>query len=249
MQWDWRSSSKAYLGLLHSSDQFKYLLCLKLIFATEPRFPRPDGAPPDIATNIPQVQSLSLLTSNFILVQPQSPQNPNQAQDNRSTCEKMADDAQRVANKIMETIKLGVNSLGDTIGIQAFNRDYGMITFGSYFTRNPFPFGVPIRSRSNNSGTRDYSGEDGFHPSFFDSKREPDQVHHFGAFFSAGLAGHNLAPWWHRTGDSNAGNDGDVRLGDQALALGRYIAGNPTQLKNVGQLIKDTICSGKDVPK
>jgi RHS repeat-associated protein len=173
-------------------------------------------------------------------------------QDARTSCERMADDAQDIANKILKKINLGVNSLGDAVALQTFNQMFGKITFGSYFT--PYLWGVPVTS-THTRGKRNYQGQDGFAPQFFDESEmtpahpNPDQVHHFGAYFSGGLMGHNLATNYHRAGDLDKSHMGDVRLGDQAHKLGDYIRRNPRQLENVGQLIKDTICAGKDVPE
>jgi hypothetical protein len=91
-------------------------------------------------------------------------------------------------------------------------------------------------------------GQRGFPQQFRDEQYpedDADQTHHFAAYFSAGLAGHNLFPNAHRAFDGQ----GDANLGRQAQRLGRYLRNNPGQLSNVGQLIRDTICNAGPVPK
>ena len=90
----------------------------------------------------------------------------------------------------------------------------------------------------------------GFPAQFWDSKNpSEDQIHHFGAYCRAGIAGHKFAADVHRADDRDNGNMGDVRLSDQARRLGDYLRRNPSQLDKIGQLIRDTICNGGPVPK
>jgi hypothetical protein len=102
-------------------------------------------------------------------------------------------------------------------------------------------------SLHNSTGTKTYYGEDGFAPKYQDG--EGDQVHHFGAYFSAGLARDRWMSDMHRNDDLTDGNMADVRLADQSRLLGDYLRRNPNQLKNVGQLIRDTICGEGVVPQ
>lgn len=174
------------------------------------------------------------------------PRNQGQKQDNRTMCERMADDAQRIAGETRDdypNAKAGW-------ALQEFNKRFGEFTFGSYFAETPLGFlGTPASGR-NAYGTRSYHGASGFPDQFKDSiDPTEDAIHHFGAYFSAGLAGHKLAPDMHRADDRDSGNMGDVRLADQSRLLGDYLRGHPDQLSNVGKLIKDVICGGGAVPK
>jgi hypothetical protein len=159
----------------------------------------------------------------------------------------MAEDAQRIANKHIDA-----PFREDYDGrIDRFNKEFGNLTFGSHFTTNPWGFwGTWASGRDDVLGHRDYQGDSGFHPDFRDSLIQgEDAVHHFGAYFSAGLTGHKFASDQHRADDRENKNWGDVRLGDQARRLGDYLRKNRDQLKNVGQLIRNTICNGGAVPK
>lgn len=164
----------------------------------------------------------------------------------------MARDADRIANEwILNNPVNQRNRVRPSDSLKMFNMSFGYVTFGTYFSEGPLGFwGTWADSRQDVLGNRDYRGESGFHHSFLDEK-EPgsDQVHHFGAFFSAGLTGHKFASNDHRANDVNEGNHGDVRLGDQSFRLGTYLKRNPTQLRNIGNLIRDTICNGQPVPK
>jgi RHS repeat-associated protein len=167
-------------------------------------------------------------------------------QDNRTACEHMADDAQHIADETRADYPRATAAWV----LQEFNRRYGQVTFGSYFSETPFGFlGTPSSGR-NVLSNRSYKGDSGFPEQFRDTlKPGEDQVHHFGAFFSAGLAGHKLIPDQHRANDRGAGNTGDVKLGDQSRRLGDYLRRNPGQLSNVGKLIKDVICGAGAIPK
>ena len=180
----------------------------------------------------------------------------SQKQDTRSTCERMADDAQRIANGILNDLKNMYNRVSPADSLRLFNVEYGLVTFGSYMTESPLGFvGTQASGRNNVLGTRYYAGQDGFDRQFWDEAEmkagdpNPDQVHHFGAYFSAGLTGHKAGPDWHRADDRREGHMGDVRLSDQSRRLGDYLRRNPAELRNVGQLIRDTICGGGAVPK
>jgi hypothetical protein len=99
-------------------------------------------------------------------------------------------------------------------------------------------------------GTRSYRGSSGFPDQFKDSlDPAEDAVHHFGAYFSAGIAGHKFMPDQHRAGDRGSGNMGDVRLADQSRRLGDYLRQHPEQLSNIGKLIKEVICAGGALPQ
>jgi hypothetical protein len=158
----------------------------------------------------------------------------------------MADDAQRIANEAIN----GANEwrgTGASAILKQFNKNFGRFTYGTYFGEGLFGGIDSPSSLRNSTGTKTYRGEGGFAPKFQDG--EGDQVHHFGAFFSAGLAGDKWMSDIHRADDRDAGNMADVRLSDQARRLGNYLRRNPTQLKNVGKLIRDTICGEGEVPR
>jgi len=175
------------------------------------------------------------------------PQSSQAQQDNRTVCDRMADDAKRIAQETKDDYP------GATAAwtLQEFNKRYGQLTFGSYFAEGPLGFlGTPTSSGRNPNGNRSYKGSSGFPSQFLDSiNPAEDQVHHFGAYFSAGLANHKFAPNQHRKDDREAGNMGDVRLADQSRRLGEYFRSNPTQLSNVGEIIRRVICRGEGVPK
>jgi hypothetical protein len=168
----------------------------------------------------------------------------------------MARDAQRIANGILNDFKNIYNRVSPADSLKMFNAAFGWVTFGSYFSESPLGFvGTQASGRNNVLGDRSYQGQDGFARQFWDEAEmkagalNPDQVHHFGAYFSAGLAGHKLAPDIHRADDRDAGRIGDVQLADQSIRLGDYLRRNSAELKNIGQLIRDSICGGGAVPK
>jgi hypothetical protein len=176
------------------------------------------------------------------------PQNVSTTQDDRTICDRMADNAQAFYNRVKEQYPKARKSWL----AQQFNREYGMHTFGSYFAEGPLGFlGAPASFRDNGVlGTRDYEGVSGFPAQFRDTLVPlEDQVHHFGGYFSAGLAGHYGAAKWHRDDDEEAGNFGDVRLGEQSFNLGAYFRRNPNKLDTVGQIIRSVICGGEEVPR
>ncbi|HEV2705409.1 MAG TPA: hypothetical protein VGV59_05765 [Pyrinomonadaceae bacterium] len=184
------------------------------------------------------------------------PENLGGEQDRRTTCQRMADDAQKIADQILYDQRNMYSRVSPAESLKLFNMSFGTVTFGSYFTGSPFGFaGAQASGRNNVLGRREYQGQDGFATKFHDKSEttpttpNPDQVHHFGAYFSAGIAGHKLIPDQHRADDRKAGHMGDVRLADQARTLGDYLRRNAAELKNIRQLIYDTICEGKDVPK
>jgi hypothetical protein len=170
----------------------------------------------------------------------------------KSTCERLGDDAQSIANSLRNEYP----NARDSWLLQQFNKAIGLWTYGSYFAEGPLggidSYRVRNRGISHPSGSAPYSGQDGFAPQFWDTDPDPrtlnnpatDQVHHFGAFFSAGLANHSEA-LAHNAND----NQGDVNLGNQAFALGGYLRRHPGELTNVASLIGDTICRGKSVPR
>jgi RHS repeat-associated protein len=168
------------------------------------------------------------------------------AQDNRTVCERMVQDAKREADTA-----LSQNPERQDLAIESFNKAFGMITFGSYFTTSLLGFaGTQASNRNNVLGTRDYKGDSGF-PDKFKDTLDPgeDQVHHVGAYFSAGLTGHKFASNIHRRDDKDAGNSGDVELADASYRLGEYLKNNPEQLVNIGVLMRTAICYGAGVPK
>jgi hypothetical protein len=175
------------------------------------------------------------------------PQNPGAQQDNRTICDRMADDAQRIAGETRNDYP----SATAAWTLQEFNRRFGEFTFGSYFAEGPLGvLGTPASSRNNVYGTRPYQGASGFPTQFLDSiDPTEDAVHHFGAYFSAGLAGHKLAPDMHRADDRESNNMGDVRLADQSRRLGESLRAHPSQLGNVADMIKRIICNGGEVPR
>lgn len=168
-------------------------------------------------------------------------------EDNRTICDRMADDAQAFYDRVKKEYPKARRSWL----AQQFNRQYGMHTFGSYFAEGPLGMlGTQASGRDNVLGTRDYQGVSGFPAKFLDTLApSEDQVHHFRAYFSAGLAGHYGAAKAHRNDDKEMGNFGDVRLGEQSFNLGAYFRNNPGRLNEVGEIIKSVICKGGEVPK
>ena len=189
-----------------------------------------------------RIQPLNLFFANHSL-----PQNTGAQQDNRTICERTAADAQRIAGEARDAYPKATAAFT----LQEFNRRFGNFTFGSYFAEGPLGFlGTPASSRDNVLGTRPYQGSSGFPTQFLDSiDPTEDAVHHFGAYFSAGLAGHKLAPDFHRADDRESNNMGDVRLADQSRRLGESLRAHPTQLSNVGDMIRRIICNGGEVPR
>ena len=180
----------------------------------------------------------------------EAPQEPSKPSYDKETdvCDRMAKDAQRIADA---AILGNPNKDRPGLSLAVFNHEFGMFTFGTYFTPNLLgALGTQASGRQNVLGTRSYQGSGGFPAQFRDSNDlYADQIHHFGAYFSAGITGHKFAADIHRADDRDNGNMGDVRLADQSRRLGDYLRRNPGQLANVGQFILDTICNGGPVPK
>lgn len=159
----------------------------------------------------------------------------------------MAADADRIAHEVANEYP----NANPAWRLQEFNKRYGHITFGSYFSEGLLGWlGTPTSSGRNPTSNRNYRGASGFPRQFLDTENPTqDQVHHFGAYFSAGLAGHKQAADAHRRDDKRAGNTGDVRLADQSYHLGQYFRAHPTRLVNVGEIIRRAICDGEEVPR
>jgi hypothetical protein len=96
--------------------------------------------------------------------------------------------------------------------------------------------------------TYPYVGGAGFRADFKDSGREPspiggpdaDQTHHFSAYLSLGINGLWPIKKYHEWGD----NSGDQNLGRAAYYLGEQLRKRKFQLKNIGNYVRTSICSG-----
>lgn len=102
------------------------------------------------------------------------------------------------------------------------------------------------------------SNGSGFKEEFRDTGPEPhpiggrdaDQTHHFSAYLSMGLnarydiyvAGQYGLRFQLKKPKPD--NQGDQRLGKVAFEYGSYLRNNPKQLSNIGQWIRDNICTG-----
>jgi len=163
----------------------------------------------------------------------------------------MADRAQQIANDVIN----GANAwrgTGAAAMLQRFNRIFATEFAGTYAAEGVLGM-VDMPLWGSSSQTRADFGQRGFPQQFRDSTYRDDaadQTHHFAAYFSGGLAGQRAFTrsyeQWDRFVDRNPG---DVALGRQSYALGRYLRRNPGQLSNVGNLIRDTICNGNAVPR
>jgi hypothetical protein len=152
----------------------------------------------------------------------------------------LADDAQRIAQE-------------SKFVLRDFNKNFGIWTYGTYLGTGPLGVLGNLGQGSANRGvgTAPYRGQDGFHREFWDSldtSPNPDQVHHFGFHFSAGLSDWASASRYQRRSDERTNNHGDVALTDTSFALGAHLRRNPSQLNRVGQIIRDVICNGNPVP-
>lgn len=164
----------------------------------------------------------------------------------RNDCTNMADRAQQIANDVINSANAWKGT-GAAALLQRFNRIFTTEFAGAYAAEGVLGM-VDMPMSSSSQQTRANFGQRGFPPQFRDEQYpedDADQTHHFAAYFSAGMANHRLFPNVHRLFDGS----GDSNLGRQAQLLGRYLRKNPGQLRNVGQLIRDTICSGGAVPK
>lgn len=133
-----------------------------------------------------------------------------------------------------------------------FNRIFATEFAGTYAAEETLGMAdMPMSSSSQQ--TRADFGQRGF-PQQFRGNQYPDdaadQTHHFAAYFSAGISNHRVFPNVHRFADRYwNGSTGDANLGRQSQLFGRYLRNNPGQLRNVGQLIRDTICNGGAIPR
>ena len=167
-----------------------------------------------------------------------APAQSNLPQDNRTICDRLADDAQRLADEARSRYP----NAAPAFVLQEFNKAFGRWTYGTYFAEGPLGGIDSVRGRlpvlsiqigSRTQGAAPYRGQSGFARQFWEGDDPAtDQVHHFGAYFSAGFAGHEITVNVHRALDDNPG---DRNLGRQAQLLGRYLRHNPSQLRRYHQ--------------
>lgn len=148
----------------------------------------------------------------------------------------MADDAQQEADRNMAGNPLKQRP---DLALASFNSAFGMITFGTFMSPSLGGFYGTQASGRNVLAGRSYQGYSGFHPNFRDTLNPgEDQVHHFGAYFSAGIADQRMAADWHRSGDLRLNNQGDVRLPIRPIAweriCGIILVNYPTSGSSLG---------------
>ena len=178
-----------------------------------------------------------------------TPQKPGQ-----TPCHIMADVAQNIANSALAYAhytfedKKGVNydGLEANMAIRDFDAGFSYTYHGGPLrTLNdawrwrggtgrhinptyPYVGGAGFRSDFKDSGTETYGGPDA------------DQTHHFSAYLSLGINALWPVAKYHEWGD----NTGDQNLARAAYYLGEQIRKGNFQLKNIGQYIRENICSG-----
>lgn len=166
------------------------------------------------------------------------PQNSNTPQ---TICHIMADVAQDEAN---DAISLNPNN--PRAALKRFDKEFsrlyvgGPITspFQAYRWRNGTGREIDGRYAANGSGFREEFRDTGTEPS---GGRDADQTHHFVAYFSIGINDGSLT---YLLADLREDNAGDKRLAEAAFNYGYELRLHPRKLRNVGNWIRNNICTG-----
>jgi hypothetical protein len=173
---------------------------------------------------------------------PVDPVEPTQPQHTPDACGEMAANAQRIADNALNAS--GGNAKKALAG---FDND-----FGRFYAGYPMNNGINIiRLRSSGGGGSNRQapeylfGQTGFRREFLETDSignlvggHQDQTHHFAAMFSGGINRYWLETSVHNRGD----NDGDQRLTNAAYGLGAALRKDPNKLRDIGNLIRSTIC-------
>jgi hypothetical protein len=175
------------------------------------------------------------------------PQNtvPQARNDNhtRDACGHMADVAQQQANRALRA-----NGNNPSRALAAFDRGFSRLYAGRSMASVRDIAHLAYYGPVGRTINPYYFGETGFKQGFMDTDPDnvshhanADQTHHFTAMFSAGINTTGLN-WISSTLHNINDNDGDVRLTNAAYDLGTALAGNPNNLRNIGSLIRSSIC-------
>jgi len=187
------------------------------------------------------INSFAYVGNNPVLYRDPSglcPQNPK----GPTACEAMAINAQNAANKALGSAHGDANK-----ALRPFDDSFSKIYIGH--AMHTYAQAIDLYQHPPHNSSR-YTGQTGFRDEFLDSEngqidRSPDtdQTHHFAAYFSGGINGQWAATTAHAWEDRvKHRNMGDYNLGNAAYGLGAQLGSDPSLLKNVGNMIRQTIC-------
>jgi len=179
-------------------------------------------------------------------------------------CAKMAERAQKVAQ---ETVRDAIrNTPYDPKGPSSYHiaLPYFDFNFTTLYTGHRVDGSTSsISALSGGGGVNNSSpqeqGQQDFKNEFIDAdfprnstKRGADQVHHFAAYFSAGINLATLSSYGHSVSDTNlpifgrgvskGPNSGDLNLANKAYDLGARVRKQPNLLYKIEELIKNEFC-------
>lgn len=167
------------------------------------------------------------------LREPHGPVNP--VVGDPGPCERMANRAQAIADKHR--------------AVREFDIEFTSLYVGQPVDGKRAAAKLALNGGGTNNASPAEKGQADFKSQFWEgADPSTDQVHHFAAYFSAGINGQWTAATVHQAMDDNSG---DKKLGDAAYNLGATLnvweAGGPGgvalgRLREIGQTIKDRIC-------
>ena len=185
-------------------------------------------------------QSMAPQNNDVRFAHAPSPQNgPAHTPD---ACGDMADNAQNLANEEL------FDNRDPKSALKAFDSKFTRMYAGRAAT-SAIAAGRQFLNRGAGATVnRYYQGETGFRPEFRDTGSHAagefvDQTHHIAFYLSMGVNENGSGALWaaqrlHRARD----NQGDANLGKAGYEMGTGLRDNPGGLRNIGDLIRKTIC-------
>ena len=166
--------------------------------------------------------------------------------DNPQTpCNIMADVAQNEADTA-----LAQNPGNDSAALAQFDRTFSTLYVGGPITSSCQAYRWRGGTGRTINSSSPFTGGNGFRKEYKDSGTnadpliagpQADQTHHFAAYFSIGINDVVFAAFY---GIATDDNQGDVNLSRAAYRMGTQLRERPFSLRNIGVLIRRTICSG-----
>jgi RHS repeat-associated protein len=168
--------------------------------------------------------------------------------DKRGPCERMADRAQEIADKLRLKGRISASEI-----LKAFNNEFTSRYIGQ--SVDGWRAAATLAANGGGTGSADPQelGQSDFLARFWEGTNAGlDQVHHFAAYFSAGITGGASGYGSTSVHWANDDNEGDRELGSAAYALGSALRGGEQnipstfeKLENIGRDIKNSICNLK----
>ena len=168
--------------------------------------------------------------------------------DKRGPCERMADRAQEIADKLRRKGRISAREI-----LTAFNNEFTSRYIGQSVDGWRAAGTLAVNGGGTGSADPQELGQSDFLAKFWEGTNAGlDQVHHFAAYFSAGITGGSSGYISTSVHLANDDNEGDKELGRAAYALGSALRGGEQnitstfeKLENIGRDIKNSICNLK----